>query len=305
MARRFRGRSREGGFLWKILPATLVLIAGVLGVLAFLTYRLINPPPAQESTNPSHYWMTWSDVTFPNRSGTMFPAWWIKGRKDAPAIVLAPGYAMSRSDVLSLASALNRQGQGYHALVYDQRGSGELPQGISCLGLCETDDLIRALDFVKRQPEVDAGRIGIWGVDIGGRAALRAAAAQPEVKALVVDSVFDSTADFIDYQNGESLGLNSRFLNFGCNALFQLLRLGLPVSRYERLELNRLSDRSVLLIEGDNRREFAQYTAALYGEIRPTKQLLRLPLARVRNMSGGEAESYDRQVVAFFSLNLP
>ncbi len=303
MGRRLPGRSRAGSFLWRVLPAALVLFSGIVTVLAVLIYGLTHPAAVPESTNPSNFWLPSSDVTWNTREGKPVAGWWIPGRKGGPGIVLVPGYGMSRSDVLSLASALS--GHGFSLLTYDQRGSGAAPRGASSLGLCETDDLLAALDFLKSRPELDTRRAGVYGVDVGARAALRAAAARPEVRVIVADSVFDSIDGFIDCWIHEHLGLRNRLLELSLSEMFGLCRLGFSVSAHEKLSLEALADRSLLLIQGDNRKELGRQTADLYERIRPRKEMVKLPVSRVRNMSIEEVGSYDRQVADYFQLNLP
>ncbi len=286
-----------------VLPAVYVLVGGILTVLGVLTYRLTHPGAVQESVNPSFFWLTFSDVRWNTRQGQTVAGWWIPGQEGRPGIVLVPGYGMSRSDVLSLASVLNQQGFG--VLTYDQRGCGALPRGASTLGLAETDDLLAALDFLNTRPESTAGRTGIYGVDIGARAALRAAAARPDVQVVVADSVFDSVNGFIGAWVSESLGLHSRALEFGVIGMFGIWRLGYRTSMFERMAAEALAQRHVLFIQGDNRRELGERTAEVYGRIKAAKEIMRLPVSRIRNMSGEDVKSYDLQVSEYFRLNLP
>jgi pimeloyl-ACP methyl ester carboxylesterase len=210
---------------------------------------------------------------------------------------------MSRAHALSLASALRQK--GFHVLALDLRGCGAAPSGASSLGLMETDDLLSAIDFVKSQPGINSERLGIWGVDVGARAALAAAAARPEVRAIAVDSAFESVADFIDIRLAEDLGPAGRFAQLGCVYLFRAYASVTGVPREQPLPLEALADRSVLFVQGENRRELARLTEALYDRLKPRKEMISLSRSRSRRMSGEEMGSYDRQVSNFFQLNLP
>src|SRR6266496_3483321 len=171
MRRKAPTRIRLKKFVWVVLPGVLILVAGLAVFLGLGAYRITHPAPAAESVNPSHFLLPAQDVRWTSTDGTEFAVWWIAGPSDsAPGIILAPGYGMNRADALSLALLLREN--GFHLLIYEQRGCGAAPQGKSTLGLLETDDMQAALDFMLARPGVNRDRAGIWGVDIGARAAL-------------------------------------------------------------------------------------------------------------------------------------
>jgi hypothetical protein len=70
------------------------------------------------------------------------------------------------------------------------------------------------------------------------------------------------------------------------------------------LPVEALADRSVLFIQGENRRELARHTQELYDRLKPRKEMISVSRSRSRHMSGEEMRSYDRQVSNFFQLNL-
>jgi pimeloyl-ACP methyl ester carboxylesterase len=285
-----------------VLSATAILVAGALGIFGILVYRITHPGAVPEHVNPSHYLLPSLEVAISSGSGSEIRAWWIPGLRRAPGIVLAPGYGMSRSDALSLAAVLHES--GFNLLVYDQRGSGASPRGASTLGLNETSDMLDALRFMQTREESNRSRLGIWGVDVGARAALKAAASVTAVRAIAADGAFESAADFLDFRIDEDLGLDNRFLNFGCRQIFRLANIASKSSIDEKLPLQALSDRTILFIKGENRKKLGLLTAALYDEIQPQKEMVSLRTSRIHMMSGEDLRSYDRQVASFFHLNL-
>jgi len=165
--------------------------------------------------------------------------------------------------------------------------------------------MLAALDFLQSRPEVDHKRIGIWGVDVGARAALRAAAGRPDVRAVAADSPYDRVADLLPVRVEEETGVENRILDLGCAWVFRLYRLTSGAALEERLPLEALSDRAILLIQGENRKELARLTAAINERLQPQKEMVSLRSARFHFMSGEELKNYDRQVSNFFVLNLP
>ena len=282
-----------------VLPAAIILIAGALAILGVLVYKLSYPGAVQETANPSHYLLPSLEVTVPAGKKDL-PGWWIPGLKSAPGIILAPGYGMSRSDALSLAAALHEA--GFNLLVYTPRGSTE--KSASTLGLRETADMLEAIKLVQGRPESNRERLGIWGVDVGANAALRAAAECKEVRAIIADSAFESVADFLGYKIAEDFGVDSRILQLGTYQIFRLAHIAGGAFKGGALDPQALSDRTILFIKGENRQGLGNLATAIYDKIQPQKEMISFKTARVRVMSGEDLRSYDRHVTNFFHLNL-
>ncbi|MBN1568379.1 MAG: hypothetical protein JXA73_11075 [Acidobacteria bacterium] len=293
---------RIGKFFRTALPPFVILVVGICVILGFLVYKVSNPGAVPESVNPSHYLLPSLDVLVSSSNGDAIPAWWIPGLKEAPGIILAPGYGMNRSDALSLAVALHEK--GFNQLIFDQRGSGAAPRGASGLGLSEIEDMAGAVQYMRKRPGSDGNKIGIWGVDVAALAALRAAADFREVRAIAVDSAFPSPSDFLSCKIEENFGINNRLVQFGCYQIFRLGHIPDSISTSSKLPLRQLSDRSVLFIKGENRGRLGQLTKSLYDAVRPQKELISFKAARIHLMSGEDLKNYDMQVANFFHLNL-
>jgi uncharacterized protein len=295
-------RVQVGRFFRTVLPAALLLLGAVLAGLGIVVFRLTHPGAVPELVTPSTYLLPSTDASW-SAGSVALSGWWIPGTKGAPAIVLVPGILINRSDPLSLAASLHQK--GYGVLTFDLRGGGAAPKHPNSLGLKETEDVLSAIEFARTRPGVDADRIGIWGVDAGAWAAFIAAAQRPEVRAIAADSVFESVADYVRIRLTEDLGNASRYLDQGSLWLFQAYMLASSEAVSRRVPTEQLADRSILFIQGENRRALAGTTEGLYMRFLPRKEMLTLPLSRGRVMSGEEMTSYDRQVTNFFSLNLP
>jgi pimeloyl-ACP methyl ester carboxylesterase len=300
MKRSTPANDHAGKALRTVLPAAIILAGGVLALFAILVYRITHPGEVPEPVNPSHFLLPSLDVEFPSGGGGFISGWWIPGLKGAPGIVMAPGYGMSRSDGLSLAVLLHQD--GFNLLTYDERGSGASPRGASSLGINETDDLIAALRFMESELEAKSTELGIWGVDVGAWAALKAATLVPEVRAIAADGVYEHIDEFIDLRLHEDVGTDNWLLRWGSLQAFRLMHIGSSMDA--GFQLSALSDRSILFIEGENRPELGRPTAALYERIQPQKEMISLKAARVRLMEEEDLTAYDRQVAGFFNLNL-
>jgi hypothetical protein len=289
-------------FLRLVLPAALILIVGISAALGVLVYKVTHPGAVPESVNPSHYLLPSVDVTWLRGDGTEGAGWWIPGSKDSPGVLMVPGLGMCRSDALSLALPLHQD--GFNLLICDSRGSGAAPRGGSALGLRETDDVLSALRYMQTQLLPEGVRLGIWGVDVGARAALQAAGSVPELRAIAADGAYDTILDFVNVRLREESGIQNGILEFGCRQVFKLIHLGSLSQLSKPLTLAPLSDRSILFIEGENRRDLGRLTGEIYARVQPQKEMVTFKTARIHSMSGVDLSDYDRQVATFFRLNL-
>jgi pimeloyl-ACP methyl ester carboxylesterase len=302
MKRALTARVHVGRFFRTIIPAFAILLVGAVVILSVLVYKISYPGAVPEPVSPSFYLLPSLDVTIPTDDGKEMPGWWIPGLKGAPGIILAPGYGMSRADALSLAALLHES--GFNLLIYDQRGSGATPISASTLGLYETRDMLQAVEFMESRPQSNPSRLGIWGVDVSAVSALRIAAARREVRAIVADSAFESMADFLGYRVSEDFGLDNKLIHRGCFEIFRLVHVFGGSFKNQDLPLKPISDRMILFVKGENRRELGKLTTAIYDKIQPQKEMISFKAARTRLMSGEDLRSYDRQVANFFHINL-
>lgn len=134
-------------------------------------------------------------VTFPSLDGTALSAWFVPaGQADRPAVILLAGYGQERSSLLPQASYLHRA--QYNVLLLDVRGTGA-SAGTFTFGMKEPLDVCAAVSFVLKQPGVDAHKIAVQGVSIGGAIAILAAARDPRITAVVAESAFTSLQEMI------------------------------------------------------------------------------------------------------------
>jgi cephalosporin-C deacetylase-like acetyl esterase len=102
-----------------------------------------------------------------------------------PGIVLCNGYTTVKELYLPpLATAMAEA--GFVALTFDYRGFGESegPPG-RLIPMEQVEDARNAITFLETQPDVDRGRIGVFGTSFGGGIAIVAAAVDPRARAVV------------------------------------------------------------------------------------------------------------------------
>src|SRR5262245_21662172 len=179
------------------VPLVILLLLSVVGTDAYFAYRLVRPPKESVINTPQGYEQIlqkpiWDEKSWPGSAGTI-DGWLIYQDHPAPTIILSHGYASNREEMLSTSYRL--WDVGYNVVAYDLRAHGNSAQKDSSLGPSELDDLKATITYVKGLKN-DAGvalydgHIGLFGVDLGGFISLTAGAQDPDVKAVVTDTIY-------------------------------------------------------------------------------------------------------------------
>lgn len=105
-----------------------------------------------------------------------------------PAIVVMHGWGANASLMLAVARPIHEA--GFAVLFLDARGHGRSDDdGFASLPRF-AEDIEHGLDWLHRQPEVDASRCAVLGHSVGAGAALLVASRRPDVAAVVSVSAF-------------------------------------------------------------------------------------------------------------------
>ena len=134
------------------------------------------------------------DLYWPNDqiNDQMVNAQMVNGKRAALAVSGPFGAVKEQSSGLY---AMKMAERGFIALAFDPSFTGESsgePRRTASPDI-NTEDFMAAVDFLSKQPEVDANRIGIIGICGWGGIALNAAAADTRIKATVASTMYDMT----------------------------------------------------------------------------------------------------------------
>ena len=312
-------RSRLAKRLVKaFLPIVLVVLVALVAVAVWIVLGITRPPRAPYLVTPQTFsrvagpMLKVTEVTWPNHDGTQARGWLIRGAEGSPAVILLHGYGADRSWLLNLAVKLNET-TNFTVLWPDLRGHGENPSvNRTLFGAVDGDDATAAIDYLHTlkgtsgKPQM-AGRLGVYGIQLGAYAALDAAKRYPEVRALALDSAPASPDDLVRSATSAQTGMN--------NALLQrLARWGVKVyslGKYQSTpscELaHSLSEVRVLLLtgaEGDPWRKSTLELGKCFNVTVEVKKDLSLTGISLPTSTGQQEEGYDRPVIEFFDKAL-
>jgi hypothetical protein len=181
-------------------------------------------------------------------------------------------------------------------------------------GALEGEDLLGALDFLRNakgdnKNKLVGDRFGIYGVELGAYAGLKAARTDAAIKVLVLDSIPRGPDELLRTSVTNCVGAD-------IGALQSFSRLAMKISfagAYEDLSscdvASSTRDQSVLLLSGDDAGYLKQSTASLQSCF-PNREKVEsrtdLPLSgfSIPSATGEQGEAYDRIVIDFFDTHL-
>ena len=181
------------------IPVGILAFYYFLAPLMLAVYVTHVPATAHSGRTPADVGLSYRDVTMRTSDGISLSGWYLPSRNGA-AVVVLHGSGSTRSEVLDHIAVLARH--DYGVLAIDARGHGDSGGVAMDLGWYGVLDVDAAISFVARQPDVDAGRIGVLGLSMGGDEALTAAAGDHRIQAVVAEGA--SAHSFADVG---SLGL--------------------------------------------------------------------------------------------------
>jgi pimeloyl-ACP methyl ester carboxylesterase len=290
------------GLLLLIVVAVLVLAAG--GGVA-LVYQVSHPPRDRSALDPADLMLQTEDATFQASGGPMLSGWFVAGRRGWPAIVLCHDLGGARSSLLNTAAALNRS--GYPLLLFDFRGHGLSGGKGTSFGVDERLDVLAAIEYLKGRRDIDTTRFGVWGIGMGAYAAVLAAAEEPSIVALALDSLEPDAPAEIDRLLKETL---PPALHAALPAVGRLYEpfFGFRLAKHRvRAALPGLTGRNILFIASPDlpdRFAAAQALYALLPEGSGDKNFLQLRASVVSGLYAEDKRKYDEALVTFFTAYL-
>jgi pimeloyl-ACP methyl ester carboxylesterase len=316
MARRRHGRK----LIRSLLPIALVLLLVLVGATGWIVYAVTRPPRQAYLVTPQAFQqisgpvLKATDETWTNRDGTKARGWLLRGAEGAPAVVFLHRYGADRSWVFNLGVKLHET-TNFTILWPDLRGHGlDPPVSWTSFGGREGDDVLAALDYLhmlkgERGLALVGERVGLYGVELGAYAALKAALQDSRVRVLVLDSVPSGPDELLHAAVRGDLGIDNRPIQYLARIATRIYFLG----RYNNTPSCQLAaalpSQRALLLSGDDAGYLNNSTTALarcFPNQGNVEVKTGLPLTGFQQPSatGEQGEGYDRRVIEFLDKNL-
>ncbi|MCE4556142.1 alpha/beta hydrolase [Roseateles cellulosilyticus] len=188
---------------------TLALATLTLGVAAasLLAGELLTRPARQAIGPPPDDLAGVEPVQLPDPLGQRISGWFVPGHPGEGAVLLLHGVRSNRLQMLDRARWLQREGLA--SLLIDLPSHGESTGERITFGRREAAAADAALTWLRAR--LPGERIGALGVSLGG-ATLTFAERQPELDALVLESVYPTIVDAVQDRLTTRLGPAGRWL---------------------------------------------------------------------------------------------
>ena len=184
-----------GTVIGTLLTSALV----AFGVAYVAADAALEPDPPKNTPYLDQFPFPVEEIEFTARDGTELAGWFLAAAppqgeapstEPAPTVVVLHGYGGTRDVMLPYADFLSSA--GFHVFFFDARGVGNSARVEVTFGEREKSDVLGALDYLSKRPEVDQKRIAVMGVELGGSIAVMAAADDPRVVSIIAEAPYAS-----------------------------------------------------------------------------------------------------------------
>jgi pimeloyl-ACP methyl ester carboxylesterase len=221
---------------------------------------------------------------------------------------------VDRSWLFNLGVKIN-EATGATILWPDLRGHGLNPAvSWTSFGSLESNDIQAALDYLRTQKSTEGqtlvgDKIGLYGIEMGAYASLRAAVSDASVRVLVLDSLPRNPEDVLHAAVRDDLEIDNRLLHFLTLNATKAYFLGRFDNTGSCELAAALKDQRVLLLSGPDAgylRESTLEQIKCFPNTTNLETKTDLPLTgfRLPSATGEQGEGYDRIVIDFFDRNL-
>lgn len=295
-------RTPIGKIAYGLAALLLFSLLALLAISGSITYRALSPLSVDSELDPAGMIGNPEAVPFQVPGGSKHEGWLFPGLRGAPTIILCHAYQSNRAEMLTMAAAL--QTHQFNVFVFDFSGHGA-SDNLTSLGPREGKEVLAAINELAQRDDVDRERFGIWGANLGGYAAVAAAAEDSRIKAIAVESVYDSPRDMLRVQVGRSglanLPLVERMASWEYTLLNFSVRNAPPASQL----LPRLNSTAKFFIQARDSAELAESTLQLFLKAPEPKQQAVVQKSNYSTLMEDERREYDSKVVNFFLQHLP
>ena len=283
-----------------------------LCVLGVLMLGVIGWIGSERALHPQYYTYKWNLATYPDlhaesvkihsRTGVNLTGRFFHSGGNA-TVLLASGYGDTQDQMLPFAEFLHRA--GYNVLTYNMRSRGNSGGEYVTLGLLEQADMISAIDYLSKRPDVDVHHIGALGVSMGGAIAILAAAKDMRIKAVVDDCGFSDAPGVIAASFEHFIHLPA-FPFAPVTVWIADMRAGIDVTTVRPMDvIGDISPRPVFIIHGlDDAVVPVENSKRNFAHAREPKQLWLVPHAHHGNAHSIAKAEYESRVIQFFQNSL-
>ncbi len=169
--------------LW-ILGGLVILVLA----LDFMVGKVFQNKKSPARVTPRKYNIPFEEVHIPVEKGAQLFGWWIPASADAPTLILVHGWGRNMARMLPYIQELHPL--GYNLLAFDARNHGSSSPEKHPTVWTFTQDVLAAIGFVAEKYPTAAKKLGLFGLSVGGGAAINASALDERIQSVVTVGAF-------------------------------------------------------------------------------------------------------------------
>ena len=178
----------------------IFLFLAYAGVSYFIASGVTRAERAEFDDHPTDYGLEYEDVEFVSRKGDVtLMGWYLPSPGCEASVILVHGISSNRTSREATRIAAHLVEECFNVLLFDLRAHGTSGGARITGGIDEAQDVLGAYDYLQSRGS-HPHRIGVLGRSMGAGAAVLAAAAEPDIRALVLDSTYAEVNDLISFE---------------------------------------------------------------------------------------------------------
>jgi len=299
LATLWKERRKDGGRARRYLRRSLILVlsgltlfyVGLPVTVAYVASHVGRLPASHVDLGPRA-----RDVVLTRSDGVELAGSYIPSRNGA-AVIAFPGREGPQAHARMLA------GHGYGVLLFDQTGDGESQGDPNGLGWDGEKDVMAAIAFLKRQPDVERGRIGGLGLSVGGELLLETAAHTRDLQAVVSEGAGSSSFGEELERGGGDRWLAAYPISAMITAGMSVFSNETPPPHLKDL-VAEIAPRSMFLIYTTHGVDTEDLNPVYFAAAHQPKAIWVIPEAEHTGGIDARPREYERRVVGFFDRAL-
>jgi dipeptidyl aminopeptidase/acylaminoacyl peptidase len=190
---------------------TGIVIASFLAVAWILSSNIMHPIFVCSEEHffycgdPSQLDLSFEDISIQVGDGHTLSGWYIPAEASDKAVIFIHGHGADRHEGMRWFKAVHQA--GFNILAFDLRNQGKSAKSFSTMGYFEKRDVIRALDYLQQQKQIES--IGIFGTSMGAATSIMAMVDDSRIAAGVFEAGWANLDDLYSEIIEQHMGLPS------------------------------------------------------------------------------------------------
>jgi fermentation-respiration switch protein FrsA (DUF1100 family) len=275
---------------------TITVMIFFFSFLIFLLY--IKPTKFHTNVTPDTFNLEYENISFKTKDGLTLRGWFIPANSSNysnAAIIIGHGFPFDKNNILPVTKFLNKH---YNLLYYDFRYFGESDGKITTLVYKEQDDMLQAINYLKKR---NISSIGILGFSLSAATSLLINS--EDINAIVADSSFSSMHEVMKKVFFIFPSI-TKYPFIWLTSLYAKIFLGMKISELSPEEHVKSINTPILFIHGTKDSQIPVEHSKILHKNAPNSQLWLVQGADHGMSYSNNPEEYKKRVMEFFDKHL-